>query len=147
MNYHLNDHVENIGANNWNIIDKITNMYTLKFNNDTSRYYPSDHNTITVINLEDRHFEQATLFQVIWTTPYVVTPEDDGKVTINEIGRPIPAYYNERKLLAEIKYLVPPIKLQWIFEIKDMFVLTKDIQSMPKVTDFQGVPCGLFRLA
>lgn len=50
MNY-LHDHVENIGANNWKIIDKITNMYTLKFNKDTSRYYPSDHNTITVINL------------------------------------------------------------------------------------------------
>lgn len=67
MNYYLNDHVENIGANNWKIIDKITNMYTLKFNKDTSRYYRSDHNTITVINLEDRHFEQASLFQVIWT--------------------------------------------------------------------------------
>lgn len=135
MNY-LHDHVENIGANNWKIIDKITNMYTLKFNKDTSIYYPSDHNTITVINLEDRHFEQATLFQVIWTTPYVVTPEDNGKVTINEIGSHIPAFYDERKLLAEIQYLVPPTKFQWTLEIKDMFVLTEDIQSMTKVTDF-----------
>lgn len=146
MNYYLNDHIENIGANNWKIIDKITNMYTLEFKEDTSRYYRSDHNTITVINLEDRHFEQATLFQVIWTTPYVVTPEDDGKVTINEIGNPIPAYYDEAKLLAEAPFPKPPTKYQWTLEIKDMFILTEDIQSMTKVTDFQKTPYGLFRL-
>lgn len=52
MNYHLHDHVENIGANNWNVLDKITNMYTLKFKENTSRSYPNDHNTITVVNLK-----------------------------------------------------------------------------------------------
>lgn len=74
-------------------------------------------------------------------------PEDDSKVTINKSCSPIPAYYDETKLLAEAPFPKPPAKYQWTLEIKDMFVLTEDIQSTTIVNDFQEVPRSLFRFA